>query len=322
MHRSTPPLPSTWVAGPAHRSEPRVVVAAARAGALGLLTTTGDRATLLADLALVAGRAPRSRVGLLSRPGAALGPDDAPEVDHVVLAAGTAPDQAALTAEIARWRPRWVAVEVTSAAAAEIARAAGADAVVLKGEEAGGRVGTTSAFVLTQQVLGRPGWDLPTWVRGGIGRHTAAAVLAAGAAGVVLDDQLALTREAGLPADLAAAVRAMDGSETVVVGGHRLYTRPDLPVAALAADDDGARPGRGRRPPRVGPPLGPRGPRAGRGHGARPRRAPRHGGRGGAGRRVVGRRRARRRRDRTAPSPPGDRWPTPSGCGCPSPRGR
>lgn len=60
MHRSTPPLPSTWVAGPAQRPEPRVVVAAARAGALGLLTTTGDLASLLDDLALVTARAPRA----------------------------------------------------------------------------------------------------------------------------------------------------------------------------------------------------------------------------------------------------------------------
>ncbi len=233
MHRSTPPLPSTWVAGPAQRPEPRVVVAAARAGALGLLTTTGDLASLLDDLALVTARAPRARIGLLVTPGTRLTPDDAAGVDHVVLGVGGPTDLAALADEVARWRPRWVAVEVTTADGAEVARAAGADAVVLKGEEAGGRVGAASAFVLTQQVLGRPGWDVPTWVRGGIGRHTAAAVLAAGASGVVLDDQVALTREADLPADLAAAVRAMDGSETVVVGGHRLYTRPDLPVATL-----------------------------------------------------------------------------------------
>ncbi len=58
--------------------------------------------------------------------------------------------------------------------------------------------------------------------------------MAGGAAGVVLDSQLALVREVELPEQVAAAVRAMDGSETILHAGHRLYIRPDLPIAALA----------------------------------------------------------------------------------------
>jgi hypothetical protein len=85
---------------------------------------------------------------------------------------------------------------------------------------------TTEAFILFQQVVGL---GLPVWVRGGIGRHTAAAVVAGGGAGVVLDGQLALLREAGIGEELRRAVQAMDGSETRVVGGHRFLTRPDLP---------------------------------------------------------------------------------------------
>ncbi|HEV2372499.1 MAG TPA: SDR family NAD(P)-dependent oxidoreductase [Streptosporangiaceae bacterium] len=64
---------------------------------------------------------------------------------------------------------------------------------------------------------------------GGIGRHTAAAAVAGGARGVVLDSQLALVSETRLPREVAAAVAAMDGSETTVAGGYRVYTRPDLP---------------------------------------------------------------------------------------------
>ncbi|MDH3284565.1 MAG: acyltransferase domain-containing protein, partial [Acidobacteriota bacterium] len=75
---------------------------------------------------------------------------------------------------------------------------------------------------------------------GGIGTHTAAACAAAGAAGVVLDAQLALTRESMLSEPAKAAVRAMDGSETVTVGAElggsfRTYTRPHLPAAGELA---------------------------------------------------------------------------------------
>ncbi|MGH3669598.1 MAG: beta-ketoacyl synthase N-terminal-like domain-containing protein, partial [Pseudonocardiaceae bacterium] len=68
-------------------------------------------------------------------------------------------------------------------------------------------------------------------------------------AGVVIDAQLALVAEADLPDEVAAAIRLMDGSETVIVGGHRLYSRPDLPAvdhvsvaARLGARDLGALP--------------------------------------------------------------------------------
>ena len=57
---------------------------------------------------------------------------------------------------------------------------------IAKGHECGGWVGESSAFILAQQVLNRT--PLPVHVQGGIGPQTAAACLAAGAAGVVLDD--------------------------------------------------------------------------------------------------------------------------------------
>ncbi|SFQ69834.1 Acyl transferase domain-containing protein [Amycolatopsis arida] len=111
---------------------------------------------------------------------------------------------------------------------------AGADGVIAKGCEAGGSVGPTTTFILLQRVLADPAVDAPVWAWGGIGPHTAAAAVAGGAAGVVLDTQLALTAEAGLPEPVAAAIRAMDGSETTVVAGHRVFVRPDLPTDELA----------------------------------------------------------------------------------------
>ncbi|HXG10106.1 MAG TPA: hypothetical protein VNK04_09985, partial [Gemmataceae bacterium] len=76
----------------------------------------------------------------------------------------------------------------------------GVDGLILKGHEAAGRVGTQTAFVLTQQWVSSkavrgacpghsPTTTLPFWVQGGIGLNAAAACLAAGAAGVVLDCQ-------------------------------------------------------------------------------------------------------------------------------------
>ncbi|WNV86240.1 SDR family NAD(P)-dependent oxidoreductase [Umezawaea sp. Da 62-37] len=113
-----------------------------------------------------------------------------------------------------------ILVEVTGLAEAEAAVAAGADGLIARGNEAGGRVGDLSSLVLVQQLLAEV--DSPVWVCGGVGEHTAPAAAVAGAAGVVLDSQLALLAESGLPHEVAAAIRTMDGSETVVVDGYRV----------------------------------------------------------------------------------------------------
>ncbi|TDB82921.1 SDR family NAD(P)-dependent oxidoreductase [Actinomadura sp. KC216] len=111
---------------------------------------------------------------------------------------------------------------------------AGDVGLIARGSEAGGRVGELTSFVLLQRLMADPAVDVPVYSAGGIGTHTAAAAVAGGAAGVVLDVQLALVREMDLPADVASALAAMDGGETAVVHGHRVYTRPDLPEIELA----------------------------------------------------------------------------------------
>ncbi|MFG2348926.1 SDR family NAD(P)-dependent oxidoreductase [Streptomyces phaeochromogenes] len=130
-----------------------------------------------------------------------------------------------------------VLVEVTDLEQALAAVRAGAHGLIARGSESGGRTGELSTFVLLQRLLAEPGVDLPVWACGGIGPRTAAAAVAGGAAGVVLDSQLALLAEARLPEPAAAALRSMDGSETVVVGGHRVLHRrgPDAP--RVPADD-------------------------------------------------------------------------------------
>ena len=99
---------------------------------------------------------------------------------------------------------------------AQAAEAAGADALIAKGHEAGGWVGEESAFVLLQRLLRAA--SIPVWVAGGIGLHTVAAPYVAGAAGAVLDSQLLLARESPLPEAVRTRIAAMDGSETAVLG--------------------------------------------------------------------------------------------------------
>ena len=131
--------------------------------------------------------------------------------------------------DVARFSSRRVLAQVTSLDEARAAIAAGADGVIAKGCEAGGRIGDETTFVLLQRLVAE--LAVPVWAQGGIGEFTAAACIAGGAAGVVLDTQLALVRESSLPAEIQAAIGAMDGSETTILDGHRVYTRPDLPVA-------------------------------------------------------------------------------------------
>ncbi|HEX4101470.1 MAG TPA: SDR family NAD(P)-dependent oxidoreductase [Pseudonocardiaceae bacterium] len=207
-----------------------LAVALARAGAVGVLNLGRDAEQARAALADVC-RWWGGSFGIRVPPECPLRPTDLPDqVDMVVQGPGS---PWAITSG------RRVFAEVVSVAQARAAVQAGAYGLIAKGAEAGGRVGTTTTFVLLQQLLADPQITVPVWAAGGIGLHTAAAAVAGGAAGVVLDAQLALVAEADLPDEVAAAIRLMDGSETAVVGGHRLYTRPDLP--AVDPDSVGAR---------------------------------------------------------------------------------
>ncbi|MEU6759632.1 beta-ketoacyl synthase N-terminal-like domain-containing protein, partial [Streptomyces sp. NPDC046685] len=232
---------------PFEEPHPRIVIAAERAGALGLLDLGRDANAARRGVAELGRRlGSGGRYGVRVPAGCPTGPGDLPaEVDTVLLA-----DPAAHTAErVAAWaaaagRPR-VWAEVVSPAEAATAIAAGADALVAKGHEAGGRVGDATTFVLLQHLLDAPAIRVPVRAYGGIGPHTAAAAVAGGAAGVLLDVQLALTAEGeeGLPRDVVAALRSMDGSETRLAEGHRVFARPDLtlpegPVPALLGARD------------------------------------------------------------------------------------
>ncbi|MHB8418730.1 MAG: SDR family NAD(P)-dependent oxidoreductase [Myxococcales bacterium] len=209
---------------PFEQPDSALCIALSRAGALGVLDLGRDARASRNALAAVSAQVP-GEFGVRVPEGLAVEPWALPESTALVLL----PTAAGLAA-FAAFRP--TLVQVTSLAEARAARDGGAAGLVAKGSESGGRVGEETAFVLLQLLL-QEELGLPLWVQGGMGLRGLAAVRAVGARGVLLDAQLALVRESALPEALKAALAAMDGSETAVVGGHRVFTRPDLPAAKL-----------------------------------------------------------------------------------------
>ncbi|MFD4770354.1 SDR family NAD(P)-dependent oxidoreductase [Streptomyces niveus] len=232
---------SVIVINPLHRPSPRLTATAAATGAVGVLELPTEDPREVADLLDRTCRWSSVPFGVRIREGCSVTAGELPElVDTVLLA-----DPARSPAEFAGRR---VLAEVTSLAEALSAAEAGAAGLIVRGSESGGRAGELSTFVLLQQVLAEPALDLPAWACGGIGPHSAAATVAGGAAGVVLDTQLALFDEAGLPTELTGVLAGLDGSETVRHHGVRVLRRrgpgaPELPsdkaefTARIGSDD-------------------------------------------------------------------------------------
>jgi acyl transferase domain-containing protein/NAD(P)H-dependent flavin oxidoreductase YrpB (nitropropane dioxygenase family)/acyl carrier protein len=201
---------------PFERPDVGLCAALCRAGALGVLDLGRDASAARASLAELARAA---RTFAVRIPDGVDAPELPPGARVVVLPEGRDP---------APFRPRRVLAQVTSIEAARAAAAAGADGLIAKGSESGGRVGDETAFVLLQRIVAE--LDLPVWVQGGVGLHTAAACLAGGARGVVLDSQLALLAESSLAREQREIVAALDGSETEVAAGRRVVPRLGLPA--------------------------------------------------------------------------------------------
>ncbi|MFD3550065.1 beta-ketoacyl synthase N-terminal-like domain-containing protein, partial [Streptomyces sp. NPDC058655] len=211
----------------------RLAAAVTRGGGLGVLDLgTGDRAARVAWSDL--------RSWLPGRHGVRVGPRCRLPLDDLVREGGS-PHTVVLGVG-ASWQPgplpRGVRVlaEVTGAREARAALDAGAHGLIARGSECGGRIGELGTFILLQQLLDEVGPDgPPVWACGGMAPGTAAAAVAGGAAGVVLDTQLALLAESAVPASVASVLRGMDGSETTVLAGHRFLHRR-TPGTAPAQD--------------------------------------------------------------------------------------
>ncbi len=102
---------------------------------------------------------------------------------------------------------------------------------IARGSECGGWVGQESAFLLAQWLARQA---RPFLVQGGIGLHAAAACRAAGAAGVVIEEQLWLMPESPLAEDRRELLGHLGGQDCPRIGGPlgaacRIAARPNLP---------------------------------------------------------------------------------------------
>jgi acyl transferase domain-containing protein len=221
--------------------DPSIAIAACRAGELGVLDLeyVVDEAHALRAIATLA-RYAQNTCGLKLDSRATAFVDrviaSLPAQVGLVILTPTAPDALRQQIQALHRHHCMVLVEATSLEEAQLGITADADGLVAKGHEAGGRVGEETTFVLLQRILANT--TLPVWAQGGIALHSAAACWAAGAAGVALDVQLALTRESTLPPAAKTALARSDGSETICVGNkvygsYRLLARPGL--AAVTA---------------------------------------------------------------------------------------
>ncbi|MEU5993009.1 beta-ketoacyl synthase N-terminal-like domain-containing protein [Spirillospora sp. NPDC047418] len=180
---------------PSGRPVPHLTVAVARAGGTGILGLGADRAPVLAALADVR-RWWTGPFGVRVPPGCRVRAAEIPPAARTVVvdAAALHSDDWLAVAGFARGRRLLIEVaEPTEAAdAVRIGRGLTEEVGIIA--RGGGRPADPTAFVLLQMLLAEA--DAPVYAAGGIGPHTAAAAVAGGAAGVVLDEQLAFVREA------------------------------------------------------------------------------------------------------------------------------
>ncbi len=116
-----------------------------------------------------------------------------------------------------------VILEITTLEQALLGERCGVDGLIAKGNESAGIVGEKTSYILLQQVCSQI--SLPVWAQGGVGLHTAAACYTAGAAGIVLDSQLLLTKESSIPDDLKQDIGRMDGTDTLCLNGSTMCFR-------------------------------------------------------------------------------------------------
>ena len=94
--------------------------------------------------------------------------------------------------------------------------ALGPHGIIVKGNEAPGRVSKFTSMILMQYYLEK--MSCPVFVHGGVGFHTAAGIFAAGASGIVLDNQLYLTDEAPLSPNFKELLGGIKEGDSTVIG--------------------------------------------------------------------------------------------------------
>jgi NAD(P)H-dependent flavin oxidoreductase YrpB (nitropropane dioxygenase family) len=210
-----------WVAGP------RLVSAAADAGALGILAS----ATMTVPRLRAAVREVKSRTDAPFGVNLRADASDAAERVDVILDEGVKVASFALAPSrelIARLKDTGVIVvpSVGARRHAEKVAAWGADAVIVQGGEGGGHTGSVATTVLLPQVVDAV--DIPVIAAGGFrdGRGLVAA-LAYGAAGIAMGTRFLLTSDSTVPGPVKArylAAGVQDITVTTKVDGlpHRM----------------------------------------------------------------------------------------------------
>ena len=226
--------PVLLVVSQPHFCNGQIAIAAARAGAIGILDLCGNedeqgRQVALSSMRRYADPSGRWGVAWDMMPHAGRLPEPAGQHWPLLLLAGLdcqSPDLGEVRRR-SRELAESVMIEAYCLDDALAAQETGFDGVVFRGQEAGGRVGKHSTFLLLHEAHGK--LDIPYWARGGLSPHTAAAATVAGAAGIVLGEQLWLARESPLNVEQRAALERLDGSETVYLGdqdiGYRFFSR-------------------------------------------------------------------------------------------------
>jgi acyl transferase domain-containing protein/NAD(P)-dependent dehydrogenase (short-subunit alcohol dehydrogenase family)/NAD(P)H-dependent flavin oxidoreductase YrpB (nitropropane dioxygenase family) len=229
---------------PASLAHADAAVAACRAGGEGVLDVAaggpGGFPRAAANLDAVLDRVgPADSVGL--RLGAGQLDAAAPLLGrldgrpHRVVLCDAAPDALlALAGRLLRRPGRGILIEVTEPlppAGLDDPDSA-VDGLVACGEECGGFIGDTGAFLLARALPART--RRPVYLRGGVGPHGVAAGRVAGAAGIVLDDQCLLLAESALPAGWRRYLHGLSGQECAVLGetlgaGCRILLHPEFP---------------------------------------------------------------------------------------------
>lgn len=217
---------------PAHVLDPQIAIAASRAGELGILDLgmrddTSGVAAAIGQLREKAGTAGRWGVRWDTLGAKARGLERLAELlpcsVPVLVLGGLAIEEAVRLFPAAKRLAEQVFFEVSDGKAALKAQAAGYSGLIVKGHEAGGWVGKSSSFILLQEL--REQITIPYWIQGGICPHSAGAAMLAGAAGVVLAEQLWLTQEGPyFSQGQSAGWGQLDGSETAAAGeGAKLF---------------------------------------------------------------------------------------------------
>lgn len=226
---------------PVHWPHPGVAVATARAGGIAVLDRElcGEPDLPLAreNLRLLVDNAPpgcpvglRLRADQIAASAELLSPLE-PRPHWLVICDWQDASARAALAALPPCDGRTLWLELRDGEGLDAAGALSFDGWLAKGRESGGFIGKESAFLLAQRLARQP---RPFLVQGGIGLHSAAACRAAGAAGVVVDDQLLLLRESPLPERARASLSGLGSTDTVIVGERlgaplRIAARPDLP---------------------------------------------------------------------------------------------